>query len=213
MLAMPVPELMACPTCAPGLWSWATISRRTPFGQRFVCLTLNRSFVSPSTIAGMNARFRIKEDTMRSQFRNSEGSKELRMRFALTSTERCSRNSSARRARRRPDDDCAYPSPRKAGELDPEWVMCGVDVPAGKRLYASKDLKGSAFQLAIDQHGNGDGWHLTTTMCHMLVITKPTYAECLAELMRIWQNWDAEGRALPAGSGGGGREYPGVVAR
>ena len=119
----------------------------------------------------------------------------------------------ARRARRRPDDDCAYPSPRKAGELDPEWVMCGVDVPAGKRLYASKDLKGSAFQLAIDQHGNGDGWHLTTTMCHMLVITKPTYGECLAELQRIWANWDAEGRALPAGSGGGGREYPGVVAR
>src|ERR1035437_11025682 len=109
----------------------------------------------------------------------------------------------SRRARRRPDDDCAYPSPRKAGELDPEWVMCGVDVPAGKRLYASKDLKGSAFQLAIDQHGNGDGWHLTTTMCHMLVITKPTYAECLAELMRIWQNWENEGRELPAGPAGG----------
>jgi hypothetical protein len=80
--------------------------------------------------------------------------------------------------------------------------MCGVDVPAGKRLYASKDLKGSAFQLAIDQHGNGDGWHLTTTMCHMLVITKPTYAECLAELMRIWQNWENEGRELPAGPAG-----------
>ena len=99
-------------------------------------------------------------------------------------------------------NDRAYPPPRKAGELDPEWVMCGVDVPAGKRLYASKDLKGSAFALAMDQHGNGDGWHLTTTMCHMLVITKPTYAECLAELMRIWQNWENEGRELPAGPAG-----------
>ena len=110
--------------------------------------------------------------------------------------------------RRRQDDGPSYPSPRKAGELDPEWVMCGVDVPAGKRLYASKDLKGSAFQLAMDQHGNGDGWHLTTTMCHMLVITKPLYGECLAELMRIWQNWENEGRELPAGRTGNGKALP-----
>lgn len=81
---------------------------------------------------------------------------------------------------------------RKAGELDPEWVMVGVDVPAGKRLYASKDLRGSAFGVAMDAYGNGDGWH-------MLVITKPTYGECLAELQRIWQNWASEGRELPAG--------------
>ena len=93
---------------------------------------------------------------------------------------------------------------RNAGELDPEWVMCGVDVPAGKRLYASKDLKGSAFQVAVDAHWNGDGWHLTTTMCHMLVITRPTYGECMAELMRIWQNWENDGRELPAGLGGQG---------
>jgi len=92
-----------------------------------------------------------------------------------------------------------YSTARKAGELDPEWVMVGVDVPAGKRLYASKDLKGSAFEAAMDEHWNGDGWHLTTTMQHMLVITKPNYGECLAELQRIWQNWASEGRALPAG--------------
>jgi hypothetical protein len=84
------------------------------------------------------------------------------------------------------------------GALDPEWVMVGVDVPAGKRLYASRDLKGSAFQAAVDEHFNGDGWHLTTTMQRMLIITMPTYAECLAELMRIWLNWDNAGRELPA---------------
>lgn len=105
-------------------------------------------------------------------------------------------------------NDRAYPPPRKAGELDPEWVMCGVDVPAGKRLYASKDLKGSAFQVAMDAYGNGDGWHLTTTMCRMLVITKPTYAECMAEMMRIWANWDNEGRELPAGTVGLMRRAP-----
>jgi hypothetical protein len=98
--------------------------------------------------------------------------------------------------------DHGYNSPyghsaaRKAGELDPEWAMAGVDVPAGKRLYASRDLKGSAFAVAVDENWNGDGWHLTTTMCRMLVITKPTYAECLAELMTIWQNWDAGAAAV-----------------
>jgi hypothetical protein len=80
---------------------------------------------------------------------------------------------------------------RRAGELDPEWVMVGVDVPAGKRLYASRDLKGSAFAVAMGEHDlSADGWHLTTTLQRMLVITKPTYNECLAELMTIWQNWD-----------------------
>ena len=81
--------------------------------------------------------------------------------------------------------------------------MVGVDVPAGKRLYASKDLKGSAF-------AGGDGRALATVTAgtspppcsHMLVITRPTYGECLAELQRIWQNWENEGRELPAGQTG-----------
>lgn len=95
---------------------------------------------------------------------------------------------------------------RGAGELDPEWAMVGVDVPAGKRLYASKDLKGSAFAVAAQEHSyTADGWHLTTTMQRMLVITKPTYAECLAELMRIWQNWENSGQELPAASTGNRR--------
>lgn len=101
--------------------------------------------------------------------------------------------------------DHGYPAGRQAGSLDPEWVMAGVDVPAGKRLYASRELKGSAFAVAVDEHWNGDGWHLTTTMQRMLVITKPTYAECLAELMRIWRNWDNEGKELPAARAGNGR--------
>jgi hypothetical protein len=100
--------------------------------------------------------------------------------------------------RRRQPDNPGYSAARKAGELDPEWVMAGVDVPAGKRLYASRELKGSAFAVAVDEQWDGDGWHLTTTMCRMLVITKPTYAECLAELMAIWQNWDNEGRETSA---------------
>lgn len=109
------------------------------------------------------------------------------------------------RAERRRDEKRGHSASRKAGELDPEWVMAGVDVPAGKRLYASRELKGSAFAVAVDENWNGDGWHLTTTMQRMLVITKPTYAECLAELMTIWRNWDNEGKELPAARAGGGR--------
>jgi hypothetical protein len=102
------------------------------------------------------------------------------------------------------DHGYSYPGGRQAGSLDPEWAMVGVDVPAGKRLYASRDLKGSAFAVAVTgQSWDADGWHLTTTMQRMLVITKPTYGECLAELMRIWQNWDNEGRELPAATGNG----------
>ncbi len=97
-----------------------------------------------------------------------------------------------------------YSTARKAGELDPEWVMVGVDVPAGKRLYASKNLKGSRFQVAMDEHSlSADGWYLTSTLQHMLIITKPTYGECMAEALRIWKNWENEGRALPVGQVGG----------
>jgi hypothetical protein len=96
----------------------------------------------------------------------------------------------------------AAPAAQRAGELNPEWVLAGVDVPAGKRLYASHHLKGSAFTLAVDEHLNGQGWHLETVMQNMLVITRPTYGECLAELTRIWRNWENEGRGTgPAGNG------------
>jgi hypothetical protein len=91
---------------------------------------------------------------------------------------------------------------RRAGELSPEWVWVGVDVPGGKRLYASRQLKGSAFELAVDAHLNGEGWALTTVMQNMLIITRPSYPECLAEMGRIWQNWDNAGRDLPAARNG-----------
>jgi hypothetical protein len=82
---------------------------------------------------------------------------------------------------------------RPAGELDPEFIMAGVDVPAGKRLYASKDLKGSKFQVAIDSHTHdADGWFLTSIMQRMLVVTRPTYGEAMAEVIRIWKNWQDE---------------------
>jgi hypothetical protein len=91
---------------------------------------------------------------------------------------------------------------RRAGELSPEWVWVGVDVPGGKRLYASRQLKGSAFELAVDAHLNGEGWALTTVMQNMLIITRPTYPECLAEMGRIWANWDNAGRDLAAAGNG-----------
>lgn len=79
---------------------------------------------------------------------------------------------------------------------DVEWAMIGMDVDAGKRLYASRDLKGAAFGVAVNEHTyDADGWHFTGTLQKMLIITKPTYGECLAELMQIWENWDRNEQA------------------
>lgn len=76
-----------------------------------------------------------------------------------------------------------------------EWLMAGMDrSPAGKRLYASRDLSETDFRLAVDQHQNGQGWRVSSVLSHMLIIDRPTYGECLAEMARIWANWDAGGR-------------------
>lgn len=72
-----------------------------------------------------------------------------------------------------------------------EWMMVGRDVPAGKRLYASRNLTGTDFRLAVDQHMDGQGWLVSSVLANMLIIDRPTYGECLAAMARIWANWDS----------------------
>lgn len=76
----------------------------------------------------------------------------------------------------------------RAGELpDPEWVMVGAKVDAGVRLFASKTLPRAAFE--IEQGGRlaaAQGWHLDAILENMIIITKPTWGECMSELLRIW---------------------------
>lgn len=87
------------------------------------------------------------------------------------------------------------PAPRQPGELPPpEWVMVGVPVDAGVRLYASREIPHAQFAVEVqERHGTADGWHLDAQLRQMLVITRPSYPECLEQLTRIWANQDAAG--------------------
>jgi hypothetical protein len=92
--------------------------------------------------------------------------------------------------------------------FSPEWVMFGVDVPAGKRLYASREL--SQAEISVWDSGQSlaaaDGWHVDANMRNVLVITRDTYAEALAELMVIWANHDRA--AAEDGNGSARRHIP-----
>lgn len=87
------------------------------------------------------------------------------------------------------------------GELPaPEWVMCGVPLPDGrKRLYASKSLGKASITHKPDTGQGPASWSLgVRDMVNLVIIDRPTYGECLAHLMMMWENELAE-RALPAG--------------
>lgn len=87
------------------------------------------------------------------------------------------------------------------GGAKPEFVLAGVDRgrAGGKRLYASKDLGGTAFGMT-EMSDPPPRWKLSTAMERMLTIDKPTYGEALAHLMRIWSNWDRAGRPALEGA-------------
>lgn len=99
----------------------------------------------------------------------------------------------------------------RPGQLDnPEAIILFARVPAGIRLYASRDLPdidgGTSFSVIMDENAltTADAhWKLGAVMDDMLIITKPTLPEALAELQRIWAARDraaGEGRpSLPAG--------------
>lgn len=73
-----------------------------------------------------------------------------------------------------------------AGTLpDPQAVMIFCQVDQGWRLYASRDIPQARFWQTQDPAKPVD-WEATAVMRDMLVITKPTQGECLAELIRLW---------------------------
>jgi hypothetical protein len=98
----------------------------------------------------------------------------------------------------------------RPGHLDaPDFVIIGAKVDAGVRIYASRDLKDAEF--GIDEIQHQPEHVVTSVLRRMLVITRPTYPECMAELQRLWASQDAakakerqvtQGRkALPRGAG------------
>lgn len=85
--------------------------------------------------------------------------------------------------------DRARQKTNRPGKLDePQFVIVGAVVDAGIRLYASRNLPDAEF--GIDQIQHRPEHVLTTVMRDMLVITRPTYPEALAELQRLWANRD-----------------------
>jgi hypothetical protein len=79
----------------------------------------------------------------------------------------------------------------RPGQLaEPEWIMIGASVDAGKRIYASRDLPDAFF--GITEVNWSPENKITAVLKLMLVITEPTYPECIARLQEIWNNWDAE---------------------
>lgn len=96
----------------------------------------------------------------------------------------------------------------RAGELPaPEWVMVGAKVEAGVRLYASRTLPRAAF--AVEQGGRlsaAQGWHLDAVLEQMIIITKPTWGECMSELLRIWG--DSEQGQIEGWTAGGTYHRP-----
>jgi hypothetical protein len=71
--------------------------------------------------------------------------------------------------------------------------MVIAEVPAGVRLYASRDIPAARFWMEELDHR--PEWQIDSLMRAMLVITRPTLGECLAELARIWGNQDREREA------------------
>ena len=81
----------------------------------------------------------------------------------------------------------------RAGELpDPQAVLVFAKVDAGWRLYASREVPTAAFDVrSAEEHTMTDPrWAIDAEMKNMLVITKPSQGECLAELIQLWKNRD-----------------------
>jgi hypothetical protein len=95
--------------------------------------------------------------------------------------------SAADRRRREQQGSQHIPQYGEPGRLtDPEWVIVGCKVDAGIRLYASRDIDAKFWLQQIAERSQECDWELTATMRDMLIVTKPTYPEALAELQRLW---------------------------
>lgn len=74
-------------------------------------------------------------------------------------------------------------------EFYPEWAVVGLKLPSGMyRMYASQDLKAATFSLPDDGPSE---WVLNTRMGRMLIVDKPTPAECMARIAECWAAADA----------------------
>jgi hypothetical protein len=78
--------------------------------------------------------------------------------------------------------------------IKPEFVLAGFTRgAAGVRLIASRNLDGTDLTMT----GMSDPpprWALHAKLGNALIIDKPDYGSAIAEMARIWRNWEAEDR-------------------
>lgn len=71
----------------------------------------------------------------------------------------------------------------------PEFIFIGIPRPDGsKRLWASKDLAGTAFTMTDDMAG-GAKWKIGAIMANSLTTDGDSYGECIEKVLTIWANW------------------------
>jgi hypothetical protein len=106
---------------------------------------------------------------------------------------------SLKRITPRPLDEGAAGAMAADRKNQPDFVMLGLTRPDGLvRMYASRDLPQAEFgPPAPGRDFTVGAYLLTSVMANMLVVDRPTYAECQARIAEIWANWDRE-KALKA---------------
>jgi hypothetical protein len=98
--------------------------------------------------------------------------------------------------RRQLENAKALPDGMASTEV-PEFIFIGIPRPDGsKRLWASKDLAGTAFSM----HSDGlkqPKWKIGAVMAQSLTVDGPDYGTCIERVLKIWANWISNARGLP----------------
>jgi hypothetical protein len=113
---------------------------------------------------------------------------------------------------------------------NPEWIICGMQMPKGVRIVASKTLTRAELEANYQHHSIFDGpfpvgtvmtsydLALTTHMRDLVIIDGSDYATCLKHLFEKWSPDKTEKPAIGPkqlgieGSPTGRSNYPGKPA-
>lgn len=92
--------------------------------------------------------------------------------------------------------------------VQPTGIMVIAEVDGGVRLYASREIPRAHFGMELVDFRTE--WKIGSVMKQMLIITRPTLGECLAELGRIWGNHDRDAAQRELAERGEVDDIPGI---
>lgn len=74
----------------------------------------------------------------------------------------------------------------------PKFIMVGMEIPRGVRIYVSRNLpRGLKFGQIELNHTGPVLWHIETAMPNLLIVDGADWNEALARLFQRWANEDA----------------------